>query len=68
MQAIVRKRQKRKLVEVNKPSYSFRVRGTEVDQVKIDRWMSRHGVPESMLYAPSPDARKLPRHTPHCTV
>ncbi|KAF2736995.1 hypothetical protein EJ04DRAFT_395115, partial [Polyplosphaeria fusca] len=56
MKAIVRKRQKRKLVETNKRPLEFEVRGSQVEPQKIERWMKRHDVLESFLYAPSPAA------------
>ncbi|KAF2829125.1 hypothetical protein CC86DRAFT_368201 [Ophiobolus disseminans] len=56
MRCIVKKRQKRRLLEVDKPGLVFQVRGNEVDQTKIDRWMNSHDIPDSMLYAPSPAA------------
>ncbi|OCK87054.1 TPR-like protein [Cenococcum geophilum 1.58] len=56
MRSIVRKRQQRKLVEVNKGELIFQVRGYKIEPQKIDRWMKRHEVPESTLYAPSPAA------------
>ncbi|KAL1592977.1 hypothetical protein SLS59_009447 [Nothophoma quercina] len=56
MQAIVRKRLKRKLVETKKGPLAFEVRGSQVEQQKIERWMKRHKVVESALYAPSPAA------------
>ncbi|CAO2653511.1 Nn.00g029220.m01.CDS01 [Neocucurbitaria sp. VM-36] len=56
MSAIVRKRQRRKLVEVSKAELAFEVRGVPVEPQKIDRWMKRHEVPESLLYAPIPAA------------
>ncbi|KAF2189775.1 hypothetical protein K469DRAFT_625736 [Zopfia rhizophila CBS 207.26] len=56
MRAIVRKRQQRKVIEANKGELVFQVRGYEVEPQKIDRWMKRHEVPESLLYAPSPTA------------
>lgn len=52
MKAIVRKQQRRKLIEVQKNGLSFRVRGHEVEQQKIDRWMKRHDVRDSALYSP----------------
>jgi hypothetical protein len=58
MQCIVRKRQKRKLVEVDKPEQIYEVRGNRVEEAKIDRWMNTHDVPDSMLYTPSPAACK----------
>jgi hypothetical protein len=58
MQAIVRKRLKRKIVETDKPQLVFEVRGSEVEPQKIERWMKRHHVADSFLYAPSPAARK----------
>ncbi|PSN58555.1 hypothetical protein BS50DRAFT_154072 [Corynespora cassiicola Philippines] len=42
MEAIVRKRQKRKLVEVNKGPLVFEVRDSQVEPQKIERWMKRH--------------------------
>ncbi|KAH7111912.1 hypothetical protein B0J13DRAFT_659465, partial [Dactylonectria estremocensis] len=56
MTAIVRKRQQRKLVEVDKGELIFTIRGSTVESQKIDRWMNRHRVPENLLYAPSPAA------------
>lgn len=58
MEAIVRKRQKRKLVETDKGELVFEVRGSQVESQKIERWMKRHKVADSFLYAPSPAARK----------
>ena len=58
MQAIVRKRQRRKLVESNKAELVFEVRGSVVPPQKIERWMKRNDVVESFLYAPSPAACK----------
>jgi hypothetical protein len=59
MRSIVRKRQQRKLVEVNKGELIFQVRGYKIEPQKIDRWMKRHEVSESALYAPSPAACRL---------
>lgn len=59
MKAIVRRRQQRALVETDKADLTFRVRGLEVEPQKIERWMKRHAVIESMVYAPSPAAREL---------
>jgi hypothetical protein len=61
MEAIVRKRQKRKLVETDKRPLVFEVRGDQVEPQKIERWMKRHDVAESFLYAPSPTACKSAR-------
>ena len=58
MKAIVRKQQRRKLIETEKRELQFSIRGNLVDGTKIDRWMKRHQVPESSLYAPSPAACK----------
>lgn len=58
MKAIVRKRQKRKLVEIDKGELAFKVRGRSVEPEKIDRWMKRNGVTDTMIYAPSPSACK----------
>lgn len=57
----MRKRQKRKLVEIDKGQLVFEVRGSEVEQQKIERWMKRHNIADSFLYAPSPAARKSAR-------
>jgi hypothetical protein len=62
MAAIVRKRQKRKLVETDKRELVFDVRGTQVELPKIERWMKRHEVADSFLYSPSPAACKTTRH------
>jgi hypothetical protein len=59
MKAIVRKRQQRRLVE-DKGDLRFTVRGTTVEQHKIERWMKLNKVPESFLYVPSPAACKSP--------
>lgn len=59
MKAIVRKRQRRKLVDRSKRTLTFTVRGNEVDEQKIDRWMKRNGIPEDELYTHSPAACKL---------
>jgi hypothetical protein len=56
MQAIVRKRQTRKLLERGKAEQVYILRGSEVKTQKIDRWMKRHDITDSMLYAPSPVA------------
>ncbi|KAM0493012.1 hypothetical protein ACHAP8_009541 [Fusarium lateritium] len=56
MSAIVKKRQKRKLVEVDKREQVFTVRGRNVEPHKIDRWMARNEVSQTSLYAPSPEA------------
>ena len=59
MKAIIRHRQRRGLVETDKPDLKFRVRGQEVEPQKIERWMKRHDLRESMIYAPSPAACQL---------
>ncbi|KAF0644328.1 hypothetical protein FPSE5266_20048 [Fusarium pseudograminearum] len=56
MSAIVRKRQQRRMVEVDKREQTFTVRGRGVEPHKIDRWMTRNDVPQTSLYAPSPAA------------
>lgn len=56
MRAIVRKRQQRKLVEPNKRELVFAVRENIVGPEKVDRWMRRNKIPETIPYAPSPDA------------
>jgi len=56
MKAIVRHHQQRNLVETDKNDLKFRVRGQDIEPDKIERWMKRHNVMDSMLYAPSPDA------------
>jgi hypothetical protein len=58
MKAIVRKRQQRKLVEIEKGELIFEVRGNVVEPYKIDRWMRRNEISEGMEYAPSPAAGK----------
>ena len=50
MQAIVRLRQERKILELDQPELVFYVRGREVDKKKIERWMRDHGVEEDVLY------------------
>jgi hypothetical protein len=54
----VRKRQQRKLVEPNKRELVFAVRENIVGPEKVDRWMRRNKIPETIPYAPSPDACK----------
>ncbi|TKA52018.1 hypothetical protein B0A49_12511 [Cryomyces minteri] len=56
MSAVVRKRQRRKLIESQKGELTFTVRGNEVEPQKIDRWMKRNEIPENVVYAPSPAA------------
>ena len=58
MKAIVRKRQKRRLVETDKRELVFIVRNQPVEPQKIERWMNRHKVADSFLYIPSPAACK----------
>jgi hypothetical protein len=58
MEAIVRKRQRRKLVETDKPDLIFAVRGNIVEPKKINRWMKRNGIAESNIYAPCSAACK----------
>jgi hypothetical protein len=58
MEAIVRKRQQRKLQEPFRPERVFHIRGQEVAPAKIERWMHDNCVSESALFAPSPAARK----------
>ena len=58
MKAIVKKRLQRKLVESDKGELIFTVRGSTVEPKKIDRWIKRNEIPESVLYAPSPAACK----------
>jgi len=55
----VRKRQKRKLIETDKRKLIFEVRNQPVELQKIERWMKRHNIAESFIYAPSPAACKL---------
>jgi hypothetical protein len=52
MKAIVRKRQQRRLVESDKRELLFAVRGNVVETKKVDRWMKRNGIAESILYSP----------------
>ncbi|KAM0233620.1 hypothetical protein ACHAPO_006907 [Fusarium lateritium] len=52
MSAIVKKRQKRKLVEVDKREQVFTVRGRNVEPHKIDRWMARNEVSQTSFPAP----------------
>ncbi|KAF2787012.1 hypothetical protein K505DRAFT_134338, partial [Melanomma pulvis-pyrius CBS 109.77] len=53
MRAIVRKRQQRKLREGNKAELVFTVRGQPVEPQKVDRWMKRNNVSESMCISPA---------------
>jgi hypothetical protein len=52
MKYIVRQRQRRKLVDDHKNPFQFTVRGNEVEEGKIDRFMKRKGIPPSLLYSP----------------
>ncbi|ORY12441.1 hypothetical protein BCR34DRAFT_482643 [Clohesyomyces aquaticus] len=54
MSAIVRKRQRRKIAEPTKSQLIFKVRGHEVEEQKIERWMKRNGVSDSLPFSPSP--------------
>ncbi|KIL85095.1 hypothetical protein FAVG1_11524 [Fusarium avenaceum] len=56
MAAIVRKRQQRKLIENDKRDQRFTVRDRVVEPQKIDRWMNRHEISQTALYAPIPAA------------
>lgn len=56
MSAIVRKRQKRKIDEPQKPELVFSVRGSEVKKHKIDRWMKDCAISQNTVFAPSPAA------------
>lgn len=58
MEAIVRKRQRRKLINSDKRELIFTVRGSMVEPQKIDRWMNRNQVSQDLLYAPRPAACK----------
>jgi hypothetical protein len=58
MKSIVRKRQRRKLVESDKGELAFTVRGNTVAPEKIDRWMKKNQIGESTVYALSPAACK----------
>jgi hypothetical protein len=60
MNAIVRKRQRRRLIETDKGELVFKVRGSVVESEKIDRWMKRNRVSESVPYAASPAACREP--------
>ncbi|RFN46232.1 tpr-like protein [Fusarium flagelliforme] len=50
MAAIVRKRQQRKIVEIDKGEQSFSVRGRDVEPHKIDRWMVRNEVSQASFH------------------
>ncbi|GAB1310447.1 hypothetical protein MFIFM68171_00657 [Madurella fahalii] len=69
MKAIVRRRQRRRLVETDKPDLAFSVRGENVDPQKIDRYMKRNGISQDTLYSPASlagryiEAEKLLRQT-----
>ena len=62
MKAIVRKRQRRKLVETHKGDLNFILRGNVVNPGKIDRWMARNEIAEDMLYSPGPAAGERSRN------
>ncbi|KIN05215.1 hypothetical protein OIDMADRAFT_66026, partial [Oidiodendron maius Zn] len=53
MKGIVKLRQRRRLLETDKGELQFAVRGQKVDPAKIDRFMTRHAIPQSQLYSPS---------------
>jgi hypothetical protein len=59
MKAIVRKRQRRRLIEKDKAELTFTLRGNVVEDEKIGRWMKRNRVAEEALYDPSPAACKF---------
>jgi len=56
MKAIIKRRQRRKLIEVKKDPLKFIIRGQEIDDQKINRFMKRYGIPDSLLYFPTPGA------------
>ncbi|ETS84387.1 hypothetical protein PFICI_02412 [Pestalotiopsis fici W106-1] len=56
MQAIVRKRQHRRLVEPGKKDLNFKVHNFTVNPGKVDTWMKRNNIPGDAIYAPSPAA------------
>jgi hypothetical protein len=58
METIVRKQLQRQFLAPERPALSFSVRHTEVDTVKIQRWMRRHGVPDNAQYLPDTTACK----------
>jgi hypothetical protein len=58
-QVIVRKTQRRKLLEPEKRPLGFRVRGVAVEPENVDRWMKRHGIAENEIYSPGPSVGKL---------
>jgi hypothetical protein len=59
MEAIVMKRQQRKLKEPFRPELVFYVRGQKVEQAKIERWMHRKGISDDALFVPSRSACKI---------
>jgi hypothetical protein len=74
MKSIVRKRQRRNLIESGKGELAFTVRGNTVAPENVDRWMKRNKIDESALYVPSPAACKrapsysLNNDTEHATA
>jgi hypothetical protein len=58
MKSIVKKQLQRQLHAPDRPGLSFSVRHAEVDNAKVQRWMHRNGVPESMPYSPGSVACK----------
>jgi hypothetical protein len=62
MKAIVRKRQRRRLVETDKGELVFKLRGSLVQPHKIDRWMKKNGIMQNTAYSPSPTACKWTFH------
>jgi hypothetical protein len=69
MQAIVRKRKRRILEEEDKGMLAFRVRGIEVEERKIERYIKEKDIPENAPYSSSPSARMTPGTTTsigHC--
>jgi len=59
MEAIIRKRQRRKLGEPNKKMLAFKVRGIEVESRKIERFMKEKGIQDDDAYSHSPAACKF---------
>ncbi|PVH70226.1 hypothetical protein DL98DRAFT_388852, partial [Cadophora sp. DSE1049] len=53
MKAIVKKRQRRRLVETDKGELVFKLRGNLVEPHKIDRWMRKNGIMQNTAYSPS---------------
>jgi hypothetical protein len=52
MKYIVKRMQRRKLIEADKPELTITFRNKQVEVSKVRRWMKDNGVSESLPYSP----------------